>query len=87
MSEYWFQFARTGTPASSGSPEWHPHTVFPRLPNFPNLPIVVNKDWTLLLGKESSPERNETIEMKENFMRPRLEFLVGVLGLINEKGD
>jgi para-nitrobenzyl esterase len=27
VSDYWFEFARTGTPASNGSPEWPNHTV------------------------------------------------------------
>ena len=63
VSEYWFEFARTGTPASSESPEWLPHTL--------RYDPLQGKDYTLVLG--------EPIALKEGFKRPVLEQLANLV--------
>jgi para-nitrobenzyl esterase len=66
VSDYCFEFARTGKPTSKGGPDW---------PNDNGL-----RDKTMLFG--------ETIEVQTNFMKPRLNILIGsmkILGAISNR--
>ncbi|MDQ3250446.1 MAG: carboxylesterase/lipase family protein [Chloroflexota bacterium] len=60
-SAYWFQFARTGAPASPGSPTWPGDDG--------------RQDKTMLFG--------ETVIVQTNFMKARLDTLIGVTKIID----
>ena len=60
VSEYWFQFARTGTPAASGCPTWDKHMLIG--------PPLGKGDTTLMLA--------ETIKMESYLWWGRLNTLV-----------
>ena len=71
VTDYWFEFAKSGKPSAKDGAEWLPHAW----EKFLGLPVF--KDRTLILG--------DKIELKPDFTRARLEALALVLGIIGEQ--
>jgi para-nitrobenzyl esterase len=62
VSEYWFQFARTGTPAASGCPTWAKHTLLTDRTLMLAEPIKVENDlWR---------DRLSVLILAQNFVKP-----------------
>jgi len=62
VSGYFYEFAKTGKPASDGAPKWDDDRAF--------------RDRTLIMGPEK-------IELRRNFMRARLDVLIGVSKIVD----
>lgn len=60
VSDYWFNFARNGTPSAAGSPAWPRDTRF--------------FDRTMIFA--------DPIEAKSNFMKARLDIMIGLTKII-----
>ncbi|MFN0218456.1 MAG: carboxylesterase/lipase family protein [Hyphomicrobium sp.] len=60
VSDYWFNFAKSGTPSAKGAPAWPRDTRF--------------FDRTMIFA--------DTIEAKPNFMKPRLDIMIGLTKII-----
>jgi para-nitrobenzyl esterase len=71
VSEYWFKFASTGTPAATGCAAWLPHKYEGLIP----------------VLKDRMMHFIETPVLKDNFMKERLKALVLVLSAIGQPGD